>query len=338
MMCFPSNEIGHSFQLWTTAGAEYSNWYPRNLDTGTQPHQGNAEGKGRDKAKRRYDFSDFLPFALNPKHFRNIKAVRVQIKSQQGKNEAFGDHSQVAVCLYQGAEEAMKKKASKRSEHTEPLTTKQLCDIWEKILSDSDGRRALKRLDEAGFRISHLTPSDATFERPCWADYVAAIPLLPNRPSTRRIHRKIKLRKYWPLVLELRQFAANVASPFTVVTVLGARGCLDSDKSLSRDDLLKAATVVEHFLSWDYCVRNLNPRHAVIAELRWTIREKTGRPHDNELNALMDSAFRAAGSKEDCYIDSTTLERVEKRQRESRVKAHQRIRRLLSTSPPSSRH
>ena len=116
----------------------------------------------------------------------------------------------------------MKKKASERSEHTEPLTTKQLCDIWEKILSDSVGR-GLKRLDEAGFPISHLTPSDATFERPCWADYVAAIPLLLNKPSTRRIHSKIKMRKYRPLVLELRQFAAKVASPFAAVTVPGAR-------------------------------------------------------------------------------------------------------------------
>jgi len=232
----------------------------------------------------------------------------------------------------------MKKKASKRSEHAQPLTTERLCDIWEKVRSDGTGRRALKRLDEAGFRISHLSPSDATFERPCWADYVAAIPLLPNKPSTRRIHRKIKLQKYRPLVLELRQFAAKVASPFAVVTVLGAKDCLDPDKGISRDDLLKAATAVEHFLSWDYCVRNLNPRHAVIAELRWTIRQRTGRPHDSELNDLMDSAFRAAGSKKDSYIDSTTLERVEKRQRESRVKAHQRIRRLLSTSAPSSRH
>jgi hypothetical protein len=232
----------------------------------------------------------------------------------------------------------MKKKASKCSEHAQPITTERLCDIWEKVRSDGTGRRALKRLDEAGFRISHLSPSDATFERPSWADYVAAIPLLPNKPSTRRIHRKIKLQKYRPLVLELRQFAAKVASPFAVLTVLGAKDCLDPDKGISRDDLLKAATVVEHFLSWDYCVRNLNPRHAVIAELRWTIRQRTGRPHDRELNDLMDSAFRAAGSKKDSYIDSTTLERVEKRQRESRVKAHQRIRRLLSTSPPPSRH
>jgi hypothetical protein len=65
----------------------------------------------------------------------------------------------------------------------ELLTTDRLGDIWEKIRSDAEGRRALKRLEEAGFRISHLTPSDATFKRPCWADYVAALPLLPNRPS-----------------------------------------------------------------------------------------------------------------------------------------------------------
>ena len=228
---------------------------------------------------------------------------------------------------------------------TGPLTTEQLCDIWEKIRSDSDGRKALERLDEAGFRISHLTPTDATFGHPSWADYVAALPLLPNKPSTRRIHSKIRLRKYRPLVEELRQFAATVNLPFMALTIYGSKDYPNYGKdypnyalSTLRDELLKAATMVEHFLSWDYCVRNLNPRHAVIAELRWTIRQKTGRPHDRELNDLMDSAFRAAGSKEDCYIDSTALERIEKRQRESRVKAHQRIRRLLSTSSPSSRH
>lgn len=229
----------------------------------------------------------------------------------------------------------MKKKASKRSEHTEPLTTERLCDIWEKILSDSDGRRALERLGEAGFRISDLKPKDATFKHPTWADYIAALPLLPNKPSTRRIHNKISLRKHRPLIQELRCVAANMDSPFVEVTITASNDFPESTSS-SPDDLLKAATTLENFLSWDYCVRNLNPRHAVIAELRWTIRQRTGRPHDNELNDLMDSAFRAAGCKEDCYIDSTTLERIEKRQRESRVKAHQRIRRLPSTSSPSS--
>jgi hypothetical protein len=241
------------------------------------------------------------------------------------------------VSLPEGAEEAMKEKARKSSEYTESLTTERLCDIWEKTRSDAEGRRALERLDEAGFPISHLTPNDATFKRPCWADYVAALPLLPNRPSTRRIHSKTKLRKYWPLVRELRRFAATANSPFAEVRIFGRKD--DPDSSLSsRDDLLKAATTVEDFLSWDYCVHNLNPRHALIAELRWTIRQRTGKPHDRELNVLIDAAFRAAGYEKGCFfIDSTTLDRIEKRQMESRVKAHQRIRRLMSTSSPSPR-
>jgi hypothetical protein len=282
---------------------------------------------------------------LNPRHFRNIKVVRTEIKYQQKKNGSFRRPCTGGVCLYRRAEETMKKKASKRSEHTEPLTTRQLCDIWQKILSDGDGRRALELLDEAGFPISHLKPTDATFNHPSWADYIAAIPLLANKPSTRLIHSKISLRKYRPVVEELRQFAEIVRMPFMELTIFGSedypnffggKDYPDFTLSTLRDDLLKTATMLEHFLSWDYCVRNLNPRHAVIAELRHTIRQKTGRPHDRELNDLMDSAFRAAGSKKDCYIDSTTLERIEKRQRESRVKAHQRIRRLLSTSSPSS--
>ena len=90
--------------------------------------------------------------------------------------------------------------------------------------------------------------------------------------------------------------------------------------------------MLEHFLSWDYCIRNLNPRHALIAELRWTIREKTGKPHDRELNILIDAAFRAAEVEEDFDIDPATLDRIEKRQKESRVKAHRRTRDLRNAS------
>jgi hypothetical protein len=152
----------------------------------------------------------------------------------------------------------MKKKASKRSEHTKAITTKQLCDIREKILSDSDGRRALERLGEAGFRISHLKPKDPSFKHPTWADYIAALPLLPSKPSTRRIHSKIRLRKHRSLIQELRCVAAKMYSPFAEVTIFGRKD--DPDSALStRDDLLDAATTIEDFLSWDYCVRNLNP-------------------------------------------------------------------------------
>lgn len=247
--------------------------------------------------------------------------------------------------IEEGAEGTQKKEASKSSEYSEPLTTERLCDIWKKILSDTDGRRALKQLDKAGFPISHLTPSDATFKHPSWADYIASLPLLPNKPSTRHIHSKIRLRKYWPLVEDLRQFAATVNLPFMELTIYGSKDYPNYGKdypnyalSTLRDELLKAATMVEHFLSWDYSVRNLNPRNAVIAELRWTIRQRTGRPHDRELNDLIGSAFRAAGSEEDCYIDSTALDRIEKREMESRTKAHKRIRSLMSMSSPSHRH
>ena len=76
-----------------------------------------------------------------------------------------------------------KKHASKSSHYVKPFTTEQLCHIWEKILSDTDGRRALEQLDKAGFPISHFKPRDATFQHPSWADYLSALPLLPDEPS-----------------------------------------------------------------------------------------------------------------------------------------------------------
>ena len=221
----------------------------------------------------------------------------------------------------------MKKEKNESSKHPELLTTERLCDIWKKILSDRRAKAALERLAEAGFPIAHLQPSDATFRRPSWADYIAALPLLPNEPSTRHIHRKATLRKHWPLVRELRRFAAQLnASPFSEVEISGVRDYPVSKTESLRDDLLKAATTLEHFLFWDYSVRDLNRRDAVIAELRWTIRERTGRPHDRELIVLIDAAFRAAGHKEGCYIGPTALDRIERREKESRVKATRRIR------------
>jgi hypothetical protein len=218
-----------------------------------------------------------------------------------------------------------------------PFTTEQLCDIWEKIKADPDARRALDRLDKAGFHISHLMPRDATFKEPTWADYFAALPLLPDKPTTRRIHRKSSLKKYLPLVAHLREFAGNWKAPFVGVRIFSEKDYPLSSLSTLREDLLKAASMVEHFLSWDYSVRLLNPRKALIADLRWTIRARTGRPRDRELSILIDAAFRAAGHKEGCYIDATTLDRIEQRVKEGRVKAHQRTRSLNRDSIPRRR-
>ena len=222
---------------------------------------------------------------------------------------------------------AMKTRVSKSSERSEPLSTERLCGIWEKVRSDTDARKALERLGHAGFRISHLTPRDASFKHPNWADYIASLPLLPNEPTTRRIHQKTTFRKYWPLIRELHRLAANVNAPFVELKIYGTRDYPFPVMRTLQEDLLKAASILEHFLSWDWSVRHLNPRNAVIAELRWAIRERTGRPHDGDLNILLDAAFRAAG-KEKCYIDSTTLDRIEKRQKEGRVKAGRRVRSL----------
>ncbi len=215
------------------------------------------------------------------------------------------------------------------------FTTEKLCEIWARICSDSDGREALERLNADGFPISHLIPCDATFKLPCWADYIAALALVPNKQSTRRIHKRTSFRKYWPLVRELQRFAATVNLPFVELTILSRKDSPSPASASLREDLLKTALMLDHFLSWDYCVRYLNSRNALIAELRWTIREKTGRPHDRELSVLIDAAFRAAGYKNGCCIDSTTLDRIEKREKENRVKANRRIRSLIRASAVS---
>jgi hypothetical protein len=226
------------------------------------------------------------------------------------------------------------KKASKSHNQTEPLTTEQLRGIWEKLRCDPDACGALKRLDDAGFRISHLTPNDASFKQPSWADCIAALSLLPNKPTTRRIHRKTAFRKCSRLVRELRVLATTLKSPFSEVRIFSKIDFPVNGLHTLQEDLLKAAMTLEHFFSWDYYVREVNPRNALIADLRWTIRHATGKPHDRDLSILVDAAFRAAGYEDGFYMDPTMLDRIEKRQKEGRVKACQRVRALASTPSP----
>jgi hypothetical protein len=176
---------------------------------------------------------------------------------------------------------------------------------------------------------------DATFKHPSWADYIAALPLVPNKPSTRRIHNKTSVRKSWPLVREMRELAATINMPFVEVGFFSRRDYPCTAIGTLREDLLKAASMLEHFLSWDYYVRYVNSRNALIAELRSTIRQRTKRPHDSEFSVLIDAAFRAAGITKGCCIDSTALERIERRQTEGRIKANRRMRRLIGAPAPS---
>ena len=211
------------------------------------------------------------------------------------------------------------------------FTLKQLQQVWSKILKDENARQALERLEKDGFEILHLTPHDATFVHPNWSDYITAIPFLSNRPSRRRIHRKTALHKHWPLARALRQLAEKVDDPFSDVSIVSKTNCsLSEIRKLSRH-LIETAEFVEKFLSWDWYTRDCNSRNALIAELRWETRSRTGRPHDSELSVLIDAAFRAAGVKEGYYIDATALDRIEKRQKEGRVKATRRLRRDLGT-------
>ncbi len=213
----------------------------------------------------------------------------------------------------------------------EALTLERLCEIWSKILKDPTARKALQRLGMQGFNISHLTPRDATFQRPNWADYIAAIPLLPNRPSRRRIHSKTSLQKHWPLVRALRRFAQKVNDPFCEVSIVSKRDSPLAEIVTLHRRLAETADFVEKFLSWNWYTRDRNQRNAVIAELRWEIRWRTGKPHDAELGILIDAAFRAAGVKETFYIDATALDRIEKREKEGRVKATGRLRSRLNS-------
>jgi len=215
------------------------------------------------------------------------------------------------------------------------LALEQLQNVWSKILKDAGGRKALEQLKKDGFAILDMIPQDPTFRQSNWADSIAAIPLLPNRPSRRRIHRKTTLQKHWPLVRALRRFAEKVDDPFCDKSIVSTKDCSLSELANLGRRLIETAEFVEKFLSWDWYTRDRNRRNALIAELRWQIRWRTSKPHDRELSALIDAAFRAAGSEEGFHIDATALDRIEKREKEGRVKATARLRSRVSVIPLS---
>jgi hypothetical protein len=212
-------------------------------------------------------------------------------------------------------------------------TLSQVNDVWQKILKDPEARRAVARLKKDGFRIGHLEPRDPTFKQPTWADYLAALPFLSNWPARRKIHRHSTLRKYVPLVAMLRHVARKADDPFCGFHIM-SKSDLSVEENLNRGKYLRqTAEFLKKFLSWDWYMRDKNPRNYCIAVLRGIIRERTGSPHDMELATLIDAAFRAAEIKGGLYLDPATLDRIEMREKEGRVKATCR---LLGVAVPHS--
>lgn len=213
------------------------------------------------------------------------------------------------------------------------LTLQQLVEVWNKILKDKGAQQALATLAKDGFRISHLSPRDPSLRNPCWVDYIATIPFVPNRPSRTRFYRKTSLQKHWPLVRVMRRFAVKLDDPFCEMGVaLGRHYSVNEDPSLGKR-MTEASELIEKLLSWNWYTREKNPRNALIACLRWQIRERTKKPHDKELLAIISAAFRATGKKEGFYLTPNALDRIEKREKESRVRAASRFRSWLSTEP-----
>ncbi len=211
-------------------------------------------------------------------------------------------------------------------------TLDQLNSVWNGVLKDATAQAALDQLKQDGFNIGHLRPKDPTFHSPLWADSIAAIPLLENRPSRTIFHHPVSLRKHLPLVGELRQFARQFDDPFCEKVLISTGDTTILLHENSPNPAETAASFIEKFLSWHWYIRERNRRNALIAELRWAIRSRTGKPHDRELSTVIDAACRAAGCEE-LRLDNTTLERIEKREKETRVKSVRRLRFHAGLSP-----
>jgi hypothetical protein len=202
------------------------------------------------------------------------------------------------------------------------LTVKELVAVWRGILANPDAKRALAKLKQDGFAIDHLMPHDLRY--PCWADYLAAIPFLPNRPSSRKTHSGQSLRKHLTLVRAMRRFAAKAKEPFCEIRVVTGNQTLIGGSLEFCTQLGEAADLIEKFISSNWSIRDRNPRNTAIAVLRSTIRRRTGTSHDAELSTLIDAASLAAG-KSGIYLDANNLARIERLELDGRVKAACRL-------------
>lgn len=203
------------------------------------------------------------------------------------------------------------------------LDPQQLTDLWNKAVRSRRAQKAFAQLKEHGFAIGDLEPASSKGYL-TWADYLASIPFLPNQPSRRQIRSSKELRKYLQVVRILRNLGCSISDPFTEVVIQTDKDIDCREINTLGKRVSEAADFLSEVLQWDWSSRNRNPRNTMIAVLRAQIRFRTGKPHDNELNALIDAVFRAAG-KEGMHIEPTTLDRIEKREKEGRVKTARRL-------------
>ena len=103
------------------------------------------------------------------------------------------------------------------------IEIERLRQVWEKVCGDQDGRRALAKLARDSFDLRRLSPQDATLRHPNWADYIAALPFLPTRPTRRQVHLATELRKHRALIPALRRLALKMNDPFCEVVVVRFR-------------------------------------------------------------------------------------------------------------------
>jgi hypothetical protein len=128
--------------------------------------------------------------------------------------------------------------------------------------------------------------------RSSWADCISAIPLVPSRSSRRRIHSRTSLEKHWSFVRAMHRLIEKLDDPFCEVNIAIGRDYSVRDLMTLSKQLTETKEFSKKFLTWEWYTRERNPRNALIAELRWQIRERTGKPHDRELRAIIDAAFR----------------------------------------------
>jgi hypothetical protein len=202
------------------------------------------------------------------------------------------------------------------------FTEAELKRRWREIQRDRCGSSALKSIKDAGWDLSAIPLDDHT-----WPAIISAIPSLANRKAGSEPQPAPK-ESAQRIILWLRQVAGageegcvvEARDPHERTTYMGGA------KEIAPARLRDVADAIEDLaLRKRWVLTRHNPQQNAIASLRWTVRERCGRPMDDEILDLLDAAFRAAGKESGVPFTVEALKKVETTERKTRVSGRKKL-------------
>ena len=203
----------------------------------------------------------------------------------------------------------------------EKLRKEDLIRIWRLVKKDEDGARALAILKKHGFDLVRIP-----VESDSWPGIIASIPFLPHRPARSRLlarHNSLRIA-----IRFLHELAQSLAGPYCSVEARDPRAKvihMKASDEMNPARFVEATEFLEKVYRRNWVITEHNQRQNAIASLRWEIKWRTKKPHDTEVAALLDAAFRAGGFKDGLQMQLESLKKTESNERGTRKTARLKL-------------